>query len=111
MLRKTDSGMGKILCEFGRLTFKPTRLARERFRWAAGRTLVITLLGLLATEALAEPAAYWRWRSQLDGKEFCAQTSPGRGWTQVAGPFRDLQCREPGSLPLRRWAEPTPQRF
>ncbi|WP_065242545.1 hypothetical protein [Pseudomonas sp. EpS/L25] len=63
----------------------------------------------LAGPALAEPAAYWRWRSAADGQEFCTQTPPGPGWTQVAGPFRDLQCREPGSVPLRRWAAP-PQR-
>ncbi|WP_371099771.1 MULTISPECIES: hypothetical protein [Pseudomonas] len=103
--------MAEILCEFGRLTLKSTWLSRERFRRAAGRCLAIIVLGLLGTEAFAEPAAYWRWRSNADGQEFCTQTPPGPGWVRVAGPFRDLQCREPGSLPLRRWAEPPQQRF
>jgi len=108
--------MDKILCKVEGLTFKPTGLARERFRRAAGRALALAMLGTLsqpwlAPDVGAEPAAYWRWRSGLDGKEFCAQTSPGPGWTRVAGPFRDLQCREPGSVPLRRWAEPPQQRF
>ncbi|WP_312380986.1 hypothetical protein [Pseudomonas oryzihabitans] len=103
--------MAKILCEFRGLTCKPTCLSRERFRRAAGRCLAISLLGLLASQALAEPAAYWRWRSSANGQEFCTQTSPGPGWDRVAGPFRDLHCREAGSLPLRRWAAPPQQRF
>nr|WP_282283154.1 hypothetical protein [Pseudomonas sp. PS02302] len=73
--------------------------------------MAIALLGLLGTHAFAEPAAYWRWRSNTDGQEFCTQTPPGAGWVRVAGPFRDLQCREPGNLPLRRWAVPPQQRF
>jgi len=103
--------MAKILCEFEGTTLNPTCLSRERFRRTAGRTLVIVLLGLLGTHAFAEPAAYWRWRSNTDGQEFCTQTPPGAGWVRVAGPFRDLQCREPDSLPLRRWAVPPQQRF
>ena len=79
-------------------------------RQALTSALLVMLAELwLASPALAEPAAYWRWRSVTDGQEFCTQTPPGPGWTQVAGPFRDLQCREPGSVPLRRWAAP-PQR-
>lgn len=78
--------------------------------------MALALLGMLAQPWLtpdvhAEPAAYWRWRSITNGQEFCTQTLPGAGWTRVAGPFRDLQCREPGSVPLRRWAEPPQQRF
>ncbi|KTT29225.1 hypothetical protein [Pseudomonas rhizoryzae] len=69
------------------------------------------MLGLLVKGAFAEPAAYWRWRSTSNGQEFCTQIPPGPGWTRVAGPFRDLQCREPGSVPLRRWAEPPQRRF
>ncbi|MGF7243066.1 hypothetical protein ABIC11_003511 [Pseudomonas oryzihabitans] len=103
--------MAKILCEFEGTTLKPTCLSRERFQRTAGRTLVIFLLGLVGTHAFAEPAAYWRWRSNTDGQEFCTQTPPGAGWVRVAGPFRDLQCREPGNLPLRRWAVPPQQRF
>ncbi|WCE10703.1 MULTISPECIES: hypothetical protein [Pseudomonas] len=103
--------MAEILCEFERLTSKPTGLARERFRRNAGKTLAIALLGLLATDVLAGPAAYWRWRSTTDNQEFCTQTPPGPGWIKVAGPFRDLQCREPGSVSLRRWTEPPQQRF
>lgn len=81
---------------------------------SVSRGLAIVALSLMAGlwpagAALAAPAAYWRWRSAADGQEFCTQTPPGPGWTQVAGPFRDLQCREPGSVPLRRWAAP-PQR-
>ncbi|MEH3022861.1 MAG: hypothetical protein PGN19_09055 [Pseudomonas oryzihabitans] len=75
----------------------------------AGVALSLLVAGCWADAALAAPAAYWRWRSAADGQEFCTQTPPGPGWTQVAGPFRDLQCREPGSVPLRRWAAP-PQR-
>ncbi|EHK68587.1 MULTISPECIES: hypothetical protein [Pseudomonadaceae] len=64
---------------------------------------------MLGSQAVAEPAAYWRWRSNTDGQDFCTQTPPGPGWVRIAGPFRDLQCREAGSLPLRRWAAPPQQ--
>ncbi|MDR6680677.1 hypothetical protein [Pseudomonas oryzihabitans] len=90
---------------------RPTGLPQGRFWLGAGRVLAGAMLAMLAQDALAEPAAYWRWRSTSNGQEFCSQTSPGPGWTQVAGPFRDLQCREPGSVPLRRWAEPPQRRF
>ncbi|WP_256326424.1 hypothetical protein [Pseudomonas oryzihabitans] len=101
--------MAEILCEFRGPTCKPTCLSRERFRRTAGRYLAIGLLGLLGSQAVAEPAAYWRWRSNTDGQDFCTQTPPGPGWVRIAGPFRDLQCREAGSLPLRRWAAPPQQ--
>ncbi|KPC49694.1 hypothetical protein [Amantichitinum ursilacus] len=40
----------------------------------------------------AEPAPWYRWISTLDGKQVCAQASPGSGWRQGDGPFRDPHC-------------------
>jgi len=57
---------------------------------------------LLAGLAQAGPAPWFVWRSKLDGKEVCAQASPGAGWVQQGGPFFDADCRKlpPRLLPM-----------
>jgi hypothetical protein len=57
---------------------------------------------LLAGLAQAGPAPWFVWRSKLDGKEVCAQASPGAGWVQLGGPFFDADCRKlpPRLLPM-----------
>lgn len=57
---------------------------------------------LLAGLAQAGPAPWFVWRSKLDGKEVCAQASPGAGWVQQGGPFLDADCRKlpPRLLPM-----------
>lgn len=52
---------------------------------------------LFAISVLAAPALWYKWRSKLDGKEVCAQTSPGRGWEKVDGPYRDARCDKSGA--------------
>jgi hypothetical protein len=46
--------------------------------------------------ALAAPAPWYLWRSKLNGKTFCTQTSPGSGWERIGGPYRDVRCEKPG---------------
>lgn len=53
---------------------------------------VATLLACLAMAVLAGPAPWFKWRSKVDGKQFCAQTSLGQGWEKAAGPFKDSHC-------------------
>ncbi|ENO90568.1 hypothetical protein C666_00040 [Thauera linaloolentis 47Lol = DSM 12138] len=53
---------------------------------------LFALAMLLAASAGAAPAPWHVWRSKLDGREFCAQTSPGPGWEPVRGPFSDPHC-------------------
>lgn len=65
--------------------------------------LRISLAGcLLGGLAQAGPAPWFVWRSKLDGKEVCAQASPGSGWVQQGGPFLDADCRKlpPRLLPM-----------
>jgi hypothetical protein len=47
---------------------------------------------LLVQAALADPAPWYQWRSKVDGKVFCAQTSPGEGWERLAQAYRDARC-------------------
>ncbi len=64
----------------------------------ARRTLLATALllaGVFASlPAGAEPAPWYLWQSTLNNRLVCAQTSPGKGWAQVRGPFRDAGCRK-----------------
>ncbi|RUP23789.1 MAG: hypothetical protein EKK45_28050 [Curvibacter sp.] len=66
-------------------------------RWPWG-LIACLLVGL----AQAGPAPWFVWRSKLDGKEVCAQTSPGSAWVQQGGPFLDSDCRKlpPRLLPM-----------
>lgn len=59
----------------------------------AQRALALTLL-LGCSSLTAEPAPWWKWRSKIDGKLFCAQTSLGPGWDRAYGPFRDGRCEK-----------------
>lgn len=54
--------------------------------------LAAALLVLTGNAALAGPAPWYKWRSKLDGKQFCAQTSLGHGWEKAGGPYKDSHC-------------------
>lgn len=64
----------------------------------ARRALLATavlLSGLLPSPpAGAEPAPWFLWQSTLNSRIVCAQTSPGKGWIRLHGPFRDAGCRK-----------------
>ncbi|WP_156116571.1 hypothetical protein [Massilia sp. 9096] len=40
----------------------------------------------------AAPAPWYQWRSKIDARLVCAQTSLGPGWEQASGPYRDAHC-------------------
>jgi hypothetical protein len=61
--------------------------------------LLAGLCGSLAAgpgpgRAAAAPAPWFKWRSKLDGKQFCAQTSLGHGWEKASGPYQDSHCEK-----------------
>jgi hypothetical protein len=56
---------------------------------------VMAVLFALAPSAMAAPAPWYLWKSKLDGKTVCLQTSPGEGWERVAGHFKDSRCEIP----------------
>jgi hypothetical protein len=60
------------------------------------RTLGIALC-LVSLPALAAPAPWFKWKSQLDGKIACLQVSPGAGWQRESGPYPDARCVPPAS--------------
>jgi hypothetical protein len=53
---------------------------------------ILTLLACWCAAALAGPAPWFQWRSKINGKQFCAQTSLGPGWEKASGPFKDSHC-------------------
>ncbi|MGE5650342.1 MAG: hypothetical protein ACM34A_09100 [Bacillota bacterium] len=63
------------------------------------RYLVFALAVLSAASATAAPAAWYKWRSKLNGTVVCAQVMQGE-WEKADGPFRDARCERPG-LPGR----------
>ena len=60
------------------------------------RLFVAILAVVFSSSLFAAPAPWYKWKSKLNGKEFCAQTSPGEGWEESAGPFKDARCEKPG---------------
>ena len=57
--------------------------------------LSFVLTASVAASALAAPAAWYKWRSKLNGTVVCAQVMHGE-WEKAAGPFKDAQCERPG---------------
>jgi hypothetical protein len=58
--------------------------------------LIGLAVALAATAGSAQPAPWYKWRSKLNDKIFCAQTSPGSGWALDSGPYKDARCEKPG---------------
>lgn len=56
-------------------------------------SLALLLAASFSPSLSAAPAPWYLWASQHSDRRICTQTSPGPGWTQVAGPFRDAGCR------------------
>ncbi len=52
------------------------------------------MLALACGALAAAPAPWFKWRSKLDGKQFCAQTALGHGWEKASGPYRDSHCEK-----------------
>ena len=52
------------------------------------------LLAFICGALAAAPAPWFKWRSKIDGQQFCAQTSLGRGWEQASGPYQDSHCKK-----------------
>jgi hypothetical protein len=54
-----------------------------------------SVLGALASVCVpsgADPAPWFYWRSKLTNERVCAQFSPGNGWVQDGGPYKDARC-------------------
>jgi hypothetical protein len=64
----------------------------------AMKTLPAIGIGLLlagtCVALAAAPAPWFKWRSKLDGKQFCSQTSLGHGWEKAGGPYQDSHCEK-----------------
>jgi len=56
---------------------------------------------LVSLATLAAPAAWYKWKSKLNGEVWCTQASPGDGWIKSSGPYKDANCKvdgRPGKL-------------
>jgi hypothetical protein len=59
------------------------------------RLAIALLILTLSVSIFAAPAPWYKWRSKLDGREVCSQTSPGAGWEKMDAPYRDARCERP----------------
>lgn len=58
-----------------------------KFRFAA-----LVIYSFFCVSAFAAPASWYQWKSKLNDEQYCAQTSPGYGWEQDNGPYKDARC-------------------
>ena len=66
------------------------------------RSFLLLFLAFAVTlPALARPAPWFKWRSKVDARIVCAQTSPGEGWIRIARPYREARCEKPLHEPGR----------
>jgi hypothetical protein len=56
---------------------------------------IAIIASMLCAPVSAAPALWYKWRSKLDGAQFCAQVSPGEGWERLPAPFTDGRCEKP----------------
>lgn len=64
-------------------------------RAANAKLLAALLAASVLASAVAAPAAWYKWRSKLNGTVICAQVMQGE-WERTDGPFKDAQCDKPG---------------
>ncbi len=55
------------------------------------------VLSIMTSSVLAGPAAWHEWKNATTGAIVCAQTSPGKGWVILGGPYTDLKCSTRGT--------------
>jgi len=61
------------------------------------KSMALLAVGLLVSlAALSAPAAWYKWKSKLNGEVWCTQTSPGDGWVLSSGPYKDANCKIDG---------------
>lgn len=60
--------------------------------WRNATRALLALLFAATGSALAGPAPWYLWRSKVDCRMVCAQTSLGTGWERALGPFSDSRC-------------------
>ena len=78
---------------------KPESMKSESIKPRAmkQRAVLLTVGLLVSFTVLAAPAAWYKWKSKLNGEVWCTQTSPGDGWVQASGPYKDAHCKIVGS--------------
>jgi hypothetical protein len=54
--------------------------------------LLLSLSVLIASVALAGPAAWYEWRNSTTREIICSQILPGKGWVKYRGPYMDRKC-------------------
>lgn len=59
---------------------------------SARRALALGVLAAFCAAAFADPAPWYYWRSKITNDRVCAQFSPGQGWVQDGGPYKDARC-------------------
>lgn len=59
------------------------------------RKIFLFFLILCWAAAQAHPAAWYRWRSKIDGSVTCSQVPLGPGWERDGGPYSDSRCEKP----------------
>lgn len=60
-------------------------------------TLRLLAISLFVSIAVwAAPAAWYQWKSKLNGEMWCTQTMPGDGWVKISGPYKDASCTTKG---------------
>lgn len=73
-------------------------LRRQPAMLGTMKTMLSIGIGVILASAcaalLAAPAPWYKWRSKINGKQFCAQTSLGHGWERAAGPYQDSHCEK-----------------
>ena len=52
----------------------------------------LVMYSFFCVSAFAAPASWYQWKSKLNNEQYCAQTSPGFGWEQNSGPYKDAHC-------------------
>ena len=56
------------------------------------RFATLVIFSFFFISAFAAPASWYQWKSKLDNKRYCTQTSPGAGWEQDSDPYKDAHC-------------------
>lgn len=77
---------------------EPTHRQRAigaRFKFMKSKHLFILFAAFAVASVTAAPAAWYKWRSKLNGTTICTQVMHGE-WEKVAGPFKDARCEKPG---------------
>jgi len=90
----TDCKHSTFVASTWQVDFSPSMHRMETELLKSLKLAVAVLISVFSLAVWAKPAPWYWWASKVENTRLCLQTSPGNGWYQDGGPYRNSRCND-----------------